>query len=307
MVYPLSESWNETLKKSEEAMKKVEDFYTRDEPMTEIDKVRGVEHAYYDEKAMKEAEECLSKLEACMEEEGRRGGDTGSPIHGATNAPPDYPVERMTPRARELYNKFKDIKTEEGSDGYVSQECLELDHPACDVETGCTCECHDSEHGWTKGQEKGEEEARMPCPKCGRKLPLDPEKRTRHITQHQADEGEFKPKPTELSDPEYVPNEEEEAPLDASAVKQSLNDALEEAANLVSGIEGFMTDIEELDMDDIDETVEVVNSILQALKDAKQMGFPSPTDSPEPQTKKPTPTPEKEPKPKEKEPEKGEA
>jgi len=68
-----------------------------------------------------------------------------------------------------------------------------------------------------------------------------------------------------------------------------------------------MTDIEELDMDDIDETVEVVNSILQALKDAKQMGFPSPTDSPEPQTKKPTPTPEKEPKPKEKEPEKGEA
>jgi hypothetical protein len=111
MVYPLSESWNETLKKSEEAMKKVEDFYTRDEPMTEIDKVRGVEHAYYDEKAMKEAEECLSKLEACMEEEGRRGGDTGSPIHGATNAPPDYPVERMTPRARELYNKFKDIKT----------------------------------------------------------------------------------------------------------------------------------------------------------------------------------------------------
>jgi hypothetical protein len=153
----------------------------------------------------------------------------------------------------------------------------------------------------------------MPCPKCGRKLPLDPEKRTRHITQHQADEGEFKPKPTELSDPEYVPNEEEEAPLDASAVKQSLNDALEEAANLVSGIEGFMTDIEELDMDDIDETVEVVNSILQALKDAKQMGFPSPTDSPKPQTKKPTTTPPdlekepEEPKEKDKEPEKGEA
>ena len=104
--------------------------------------------------------------------------------------------------------------------------------------------------------------------------------------------------------------EEEEAPLDASAVKQSLNDALEEASNLMSGIEGFMTDIEELDMDDIDETVEVVNNILQALKDAKQMGFPSPTDSPKPQTKKPTPTPpdlEKEPEPKEKEPEKGEA
>jgi hypothetical protein len=51
------------LQKAEEAVKKVEDFYSRDDPMTEIDKVRGVEHAYYDEKAMKEAEEALAEAE----------------------------------------------------------------------------------------------------------------------------------------------------------------------------------------------------------------------------------------------------
>jgi hypothetical protein len=57
MVYPSS------LQKAEEAVKKAEDFYSRDDPMTEIDKVRGVEHAYYDEKVFKEAEEAIAKLE----------------------------------------------------------------------------------------------------------------------------------------------------------------------------------------------------------------------------------------------------
>lgn len=223
-------SWPALLQKAEAEISKVEEYYGRDTPMTEIEKMRGTEMAYYEK-----AEEAVSQLEECLKEESK---GSQSPIYGAKDAPPDVPEEKMSPRARELYHKFPPHEEDE------------TDHP---------------------------------CPVCGHKLPSDPEERTHHVSQHQAETGIYATKRTPFTAPEDIPEykgEEEEAPLDAKMVKDVLNNALVDATNLVQGIEQYLATIEDLDMDDIDAAVEVVNNILEALKDAKAMGFPTPEEEP---------------------------
>lgn len=103
--------WNALLQKTEEKITKLENFYDSQDPLTEIDKVRGVEHAYYDEqKEMQEAEEMISR----MEEEGSGTEDRRhtSPVQGARDAPIDIPEEHMSPRARRLYQQFSREKKE---------------------------------------------------------------------------------------------------------------------------------------------------------------------------------------------------
>jgi hypothetical protein len=279
MSYKLS--WPALLQKTEEEVSKAEEFYSRDDPMTEIDKVRGTEMAYYEK-----AEDAIRKLEEGLtpnskvsptepievsrsEDEGKARVPSQSPIQGAHDAPPDISEERMSPRARDLYHKFPSHGEEEDKVGTC---------PRCGSAVVA--------EGMMPGVCKGCGNSYMDCT-CQKK-------------------GE----------------EEEVKPIDASSVKDALDEAMTNASNLITGVEGFMEDIEGLDMDDIDDTIEVVNNIFQALKDAKEIGFPSSPDSPKPQTKKPTkPTPfgpekepETEPKEKdvpepeeEKEPEKGEA
>jgi len=224
-------SWPALLQKAEEEVSKVEEYYSRDTPMTEIEKQRGTEMAYYEK-----AEEAVSQLEECLKGESK---GSQSPIYGAKDAPPDIPEEKMSPRARELYHKFPPHEEDETE--------------------------------------------RRPCPypNCKQTLPSDPEARSHHISQHMAETGDYATKRTPFTAPEDIPEykgEEEEAPLDAKMVKDVLNNALVDATNLVQGIETYLETIEDLDMDDIDAAVEVVNNILEALKDAKAMGFPTPEE-----------------------------
>jgi hypothetical protein len=245
MSYKLS--WPALLQKAEEDVSKAEEFYSRDDPMTEIDKVRGTEMAYYEkaEDALRKAEECLTPN---------------------SKVSPTEPIE-------------------------VSRS--------------------------------EDEESGHPCPVCGNKLPSDPEKRSHHVSQHQAETGEFATKRTPFTAPEDIPMREEEgkcvcghvegyhqedgchaptsyfpgaadcpcktyqeaskgeeeAPLDAKMVKSVLTDALTDATNLVQGIESYLATIEDLDFEDIDSAIEVVNSIMTALKEAKEMGFPTPEET----------------------------
>jgi CRISPR/Cas system-associated protein Cas10 (large subunit of type III CRISPR-Cas system) len=199
-------SWPALLQKAEEEVSKAEEYYGRDTPMTEIEKVRGTEMAYYEkaEDALRRAEECLTPN---------------------SKVSPTEPIE-------------------------VSRS--------------------------------EDEEADYPCPVCGRKLPSDPEERTHHVSQHQAETGDFATKRTPFTAPEDIPEykgEEEEAPLDAKMVKDVLNNALLNATNLVQGIENYLDAIEDLDYEDIDNAVEVVNQILQSLKDAQAMGFSAPEEA----------------------------
>jgi hypothetical protein len=57
--------WNALLQKAEEGITKFEEFYTRDEPMTGIEEMRGTEHAYY-EKELEEMGKLLEEAEALM-------------------------------------------------------------------------------------------------------------------------------------------------------------------------------------------------------------------------------------------------
>jgi hypothetical protein len=119
--------WSALLETADDIITKCEEFYGRDEPMTGIEELRGVEHAYYEslaedtDKILRECEEeCFpintkvtptEPIELHEEEEAKTTGK--SPVQGATQAPPDYPYEKMTPRAQDLYNKFKDAPKEE--------------------------------------------------------------------------------------------------------------------------------------------------------------------------------------------------
>jgi hypothetical protein len=148
--------WSALLETADDIITKCEEFYGRDEPMTGIEELRGVEHAYYEslaedtDKILRECEEeCFpintkvtptkpielgqkQEEELCHCDRYREPHDprsspncekfskseeaktTGkSPVQGATQAPPDYPYEKMTPRAQDLYNKFKDAPKEE--------------------------------------------------------------------------------------------------------------------------------------------------------------------------------------------------
>lgn len=121
--------WNALLQKTEEKITKLENFYNiSDDSMTEIDKVRGVEHAYYEgEKEMKEAEEMISR----MEEEGQAGTPEDrrhtSPVQGSKDAPPDVPEESMSPRARRLYQQFGGEKKEEDMCPHCGADWSDLD------------------------------------------------------------------------------------------------------------------------------------------------------------------------------------
>lgn len=203
-------SWKDSLKKAEEAIGKTEDFYARDDPMTEIDKVRGTEHAYYDEKVFKEAEEALAKVE----EEGRSGHMS-------------FDTEGL----------IEWIKTH-GNKGIVNKRD---GSPMTDEEAIKVLE-DDLARGRTEVSNCPNANPDGSCP-----------------SHNEPDEEPAKG--------------EEEAPLDAKAVKSALNNALVDATNLVQGIETYLGDLENLDYEDIDNAIEVVNNILQTLKDAKEMGF----------------------------------
>lgn len=100
--------WNALLQKTEEKITKLENFYDSNDPLTEIDKVRGVEHAYY-EKEMQECDQLMTSLEEATGVEDRRHT---SPVQGSRDAPVDIPEESMSPRARRLYQQFGGEKDE---------------------------------------------------------------------------------------------------------------------------------------------------------------------------------------------------
>lgn len=55
------------MEKAEEDISKAEEFYARDDPLTGIDEVRGVEHAYYEaEKLLQKAEGCVGMDDECL-------------------------------------------------------------------------------------------------------------------------------------------------------------------------------------------------------------------------------------------------
>ncbi len=105
-------SWPALLQKTEETLSRIENAFGPRDQLLEIDKVRGVEQAYY-EGDLEECENLISKMEADLDNPQDRRHT--SPVQGARDAPIDVDEAHMSPRARRLYQQFGDKDEEEGS------------------------------------------------------------------------------------------------------------------------------------------------------------------------------------------------
>ena len=95
------------------------------EPLTEIEKVRGSEQAYY-EGSIEECENMINKLEEELEGEDRRHT---SPVQGSRDAPPDIDEEHMSPRARDLFQRYKS----KGENESIEDDSVDMEIDECPV------------------------------------------------------------------------------------------------------------------------------------------------------------------------------
>lgn len=236
--------WNALLQKAEEEVMKCEEYVITDQPLTGIEELRGVEHAYYEaQKVLEEAESALGNTKV---------SPTKPQVVSRQESEEESEPHAMWQRGRVPSGQEHALERMGGPEALGAPE-PELTPPTTNPKKG-----------------KGEEQTMYSCEKCGKAM--NPVERMG---------GPICLDCARKAHRAVVEGKGEEAPpLDSKAVKDALKNALTDASDFIAGIEEFLADVDNLDMEKIDEAIELVSNIRQTLQDAREMGYLEPEGEP---------------------------